>query len=506
MQIQLKTIGNHKGNKKQLACILIIATQNETGKATIDVQSQNILPEVVLNQFQMATETQSFTAQQGQQLSLIDHEQRALFVFIGQGTTDPQSLKFAKNAGQSISQYVQQHEQKTYSVLMNEHLSNPASLNQFILNLEESAYVFEAPKGMDTGKLAKENQKKQLHNSKRILNLELHTEPNAQQIAQVAQSIAIAQGMSLTKQLGNTPANYATPTDLAKTAQQLGKSYGFKVQVLERKQIAALKMNSFLSVAKGSTEAPRFIVIEYQGAKDQAPTVLVGKGITFDSGGISLKPGAGMDEMKYDMCGAASVLGAFKALGELKPNINVVGLIPACENMPAGNANKPGDVVTSMSGLTIEILNTDAEGRLVLCDALTYAERYKPAAVIDIATLTGACVVALGHHHTGLFSNNDDLAQALLTAGNTQNDTVWRMPLNPEYAEQLKSNFADLANIGGMPAGSVTAACFLAKFTEQYPWAHLDIAGTAWKSGAQKGATGRPVPLLCQYLLNQNTK
>ena len=230
---------------------------------------------------------------------------------------------------------------------------------------------------------------------------------------------------------------------------------------------------------------------------------MVGKGITFDSGGISLKPGAGMDEMKYDMCGAASVLGTFKVLGELKPNINVVGLIAACENMPAGNANKPGDIITSMAGLTIEILNTDAEGRLILCDALTYAERYKPAAVVDMATLTGACVVALGHHHTGLFANNEELAQELQTAGKAQQDTAWRMPLDADYSEQLKSNFADLANIGGMPAGSVTAACFLSKFTEKYPWAHLDIAGTAWKSGTNKGATGRPVPLLSQFLLNR---
>jgi leucyl aminopeptidase len=210
-----------------------------------------------------------------------------------------------------------------------------------------------------------------------------------------------------------------------------------------------------------------------------------------------------MDEMKYDMCGAASVLGTFKTLGEIKPKINVVGLIATCENMPAGNANKPGDVVTSMAGLTIEVLNTDAEGRLVLCDALTYAERYKPSAVVDMATLTGACVVALGHHHSGLFSNNDDLAAEIQTAGATQSDTAWRMPLDSEYNEQLKSNFADLANIGGMPAGSVTAACFLSKFAEKYPWAHIDIAGTAWKSGANKGATGRPVPLLSQFLLNR---
>ena len=241
-----------------------------------------------------------------------------------------------------------------------------------------------------------------------------------------------------------------------------------------------------------------------KGAKaSDGPIVLVGKGITFDAGGISLKPAATMDEMKYDMCGAASVLGSFRALAELELPLDVIGLIPACENLPSGKANKPGDVVTSMAGLTIEILNTDAEGRLVLCDALTYAERFKPSAVIDIATLTGACVVALGHVNTGLFSKDDALAEALSAAGRQALDTAWRMPMDDAYQDQLKSNFADLANIGGPPAGAVTAACFLSRFTKSYRWAHLDIAGTAWKSGKDKGATGRPVPLLMQFLLDQ---
>jgi leucyl aminopeptidase len=231
--------------------------------------------------------------------------------------------------------------------------------------------------------------------------------------------------------------------------------------------------------------------------------VLVGKGITFDSGGISLKPGEGMDEMKYDMCGAASVLGTLRAVAEMGLKQNVIVVVPTCENMPNGNASKPGDVVTSMSGQTIEILNTDAEGRLILCDALTYVERFKPAAVIDVATLTGACIIALGHHNTGLFSKDDALADALLAASKTAIDPTWRMPMDEEYHDQLKSNFADVANIGGRPAGSVTAACFLSRFTEAYPWAHLDIAGTAWKSGAAKGATGRPVPLLTQYLIDR---
>ena len=323
---------------------------------------------------------------------------------------------------------------------------------------------------------------------------------------------AIANGMTLTRDLGNLPGNICTPTYLGETARQLAKSYkSIKVEVLERKQIEALKMNSFLSVARGSDEDPRFIVLRHnskpaasrsRAKSDAGPVVLVGKGITFDSGGISLKPAGTMDEMKYDMCGAASVLGAFRAIAELELEREVIGLIPACENMPSGRANKPGDVVTSMSGQTIEILNTDAEGRLVLCDALTYAERFKPSAVIDIATLTGACVVALGGVNTGLFSKNDTLAEALIDAGRANLDPAWRMPMDDAYQDQLKSNFADIANIGGPKAGSVTAACFLSRFTSAYDWAHLDIAGTAWSSGKDKGATGRPVPLLVQYLIN----
>ena len=263
-------------------------------------------------------------------------------------------------------------------------------------------------------------------------------------------------------------------------------------------------MGSFAAVAQASAQPLRFIVLHYKGAAaSQAPVVLVGKGITFDTGGISLKPGPGMDEMKFDMCGAASVLGTFRALAELQPAINVVGLIPTCENMPDGRALKPGDVVTSMSGQTIEVLNTDAEGRLILCDALTYAERFKPRAVIDIATLTGACVIALGHIRSGMYASDDVLAQALLAAGETAMDPCWRMPLDDEYAEGLKSNFADVANVADRAAGSVTAAKFLQRFAQKYPWAHLDIAGTAWKSGAAKGATGRPVGLLLSYLLDQ---
>jgi leucyl aminopeptidase len=318
----------------------------------------------------------------------------------------------------------------------------------------------------------------------------------------LAHGRAIANGSDLARRLGNLPANICTPTFLAAEARKLAREFGLVAQILQQRQIEALRMDSFLSVARGSDEPPRLIVLRYNGGRRAAaPIALVGKGITFDSGGISIKPAAAMDEMKYDMCGAAAVLGTLRAAAELKLAVNIVGVIPACENMPSGRANKPGDIVTSMSGQTIEILNTDAEGRLILCDALTFVGRFKPAAVIDIATLTGACVVALGNVNSGLFSPDDELAAQLAAAGRRHGDYAWRLPLDDEYQEQLKSNFADLANIGAPPnAGAVTAACFLSRFTKSYRWAHLDVAGTAWRSGANKGATGRPVPLLTEYL------
>ena len=316
-------------------------------------------------------------------------------------------------------------------------------------------------------------------------------------------AVATVAGIELAKEWANRPANHATPSLLAGAARALVKLGGIRCEVLGPNQVAGLGMGSFMAVAQGSDEPLRFIVLRYDGAaKSKAPTVLVGKGITFDSGGISIKPAPEMDEMKFDMSGAASVLGVFRALAELKPAINVVGLIPSCENLINGRAVKPGDVVTSMSGQTIEILNTDAEGRLVLCDALTYAERFKPRAVIDIATLTGACVIALGAVRSGLFSPDDQLAGALLAAGEAVQDLCWRMPLDDDYAEGLKTNFADVANVAGRPGGSVTAAKFLQRFADKFPWAHLDIAGTAWKGGAAKGATGRPVALLLEYLLS----
>ena len=313
---------------------------------------------------------------------------------------------------------------------------------------------------------------------------------------------AIVSGAELAKEWANRPANFSTPTMLAQAALELAELPKIKCEVFGPKEVEKLGMGAFMAVAQGSEQPLRFIVLRYNGAaKSQAPTVLVGKGITFDSGGISIKPAAEMDEMKFDMCGAASVLGVFRTLSLLKPALNVVGLIPTCENLINGRAVKPGDVVTSMAGQTIEILNTDAEGRLILCDALTYAERFKPAAVVDIATLTGACVVALGNVRSGLFAADDSLGNALFAAGERAQDLCWRMPLDEDYAEGLKSRFADVANVGGRAGGAVSAAKFLQRFAGKFPWAHLDIAGTAWKSGASKGATGRPVGLLVEYLL-----
>lgn len=342
-----------------------------------------------------------------------------------------------------------------------------------------------------------------------LTSISLHVEkPGDSAQAALIQGHAIGLGVNLARELGNLPGNICTPTYLAKQAVQIADEYkNMKATVLEQKDMEKLGMGSFLSVAKGSREAPKLIVLEYSGAdKNQQPHVLVGKGITFDSGGISLKPGQAMDEMKFDMCGAASVIGTMKTIGELQPALNVVMIVPSCENLPDGLANKPGDVVTSMSGQTIEILNTDAEGRLILCDALTYSEKYEPASVIDVATLTGACVIALGKHPAGLLSNSDELVEDIKSAAGTSNDRVWQLPLWEEYDEQLKSNFADMANIGGRDAGTITAACFLARFTKKLKWAHLDIAGVAWDSGANKGATGRPVPLLSQYLLDRCEK
>jgi len=321
----------------------------------------------------------------------------------------------------------------------------------------------------------------------------------------VVEGQAIANGMDLARDLGNLPGNVCTPSYLAAQARTLARDFrNLKATVLGETEMKRLKMGALLSVTRGSRQPAKLITLTYNGAgRGHAPVVLVGKGITFDSGGVSIKPSAAMDEMKYDMCGAASVFGTLRCVAELELPINVVGIVPSCENMPDGNASKPGDIVTSMSGQTIEVLNTDAEGRLILCDALTYAARFKPDTVIDIATLTGACVIALGKHATGMLTNHAALGKALDAAGQHSGDRLWELPLWEEYQEQLDTNFADMANVGGREAGTITAACFLSRFTKDYHWAHLDIAGTAWHSGADKGATGRPVPLLTQYLINK---
>ncbi|MDY7117768.1 leucyl aminopeptidase [Halomonas sp. SSL-5] len=318
---------------------------------------------------------------------------------------------------------------------------------------------------------------------------------------------AVGQGINAARTLGNLPGNVCTPSYLAERAEALGEASGgaLQVEVLDEEALEALGAHSLLSVGRGSEQPSRLIVMKYQGAEDadEAPHVLVGKGITFDTGGISLKPGEAMDEMKFDMCGAASVFGTVEAVLGIRPKVNLVAIVAAAENMPDGGATRPGDIIRTLKGLSVEVLNTDAEGRLVLCDALTYAERFEPASVVDIATLTGACIIALGHHATGLLANDDDLALDLLDAGEAAWDRAWHLPLWDEYQEQLDSNFADLANIGGKPAGTITAACFLSRFADTFPWAHLDIAGTAWSSGKQKGASGRPVGLLTQYLLDR---
>ena len=315
---------------------------------------------------------------------------------------------------------------------------------------------------------------------------------------------AIVEGMALARDLGNLPPNICTPQHLARTAQKVARKYkSVSTRVLGEAEIRRLGMHSFLSVTGGTTLPAKLILMQYKGAGRDKPIVLIGKGITFDAGGISLKPGPGMDEMKFDMCGAAAVLGTMQTVARLRLPVNLNVVIPACENLPSGTATRPGDIVTSMSGKTIEILNTDAEGRLILCDAITYARRYKPDVVIDVATLTGACVVALGHHRTAVMSRSDALATEIVDAGIAADDRGWQMPLADEYEQQLKSNFADFANVGGRDGGAITAGCFLAKFAEGLNWAHLDIAGTAWRAGAQKGSTGRPVPLLSEFVLRR---
>lgn len=413
---------------------------------------------------------------------------RVIWVGAGDGT-----LSHMRTALQAAWSLIKTCKPKTCSIAALS-VRDPVALEGLLCTWAELSYVYTTTKSKASGRPLSRT---------RVLCQNTGEEwQNALRRAQ-----AIIAGVEWAKEWANRPPNSATPrmlSDAARKTVKQAQSKAMSCEVLGPKEVAKLKMGAFMAVAQGSDEPLQFIVMRYQGAAaTQAPIALVGKGITFDSGGISLKPGAGMDEMKFDMGGAASVLGLFKVLAELKPSINVIGIIPACENMPSGRAVKPGDVVVSMSGQTIEILNTDAEGRLILCDALHYVQRYKPSAIVDIATLTGACVIALGHVRSGLFCNDDALAQALLNAGEQSNDLCWRMPIDDSYAEGLKSPFADVANVGPREGGSITAAKFLQRFVGDCAWAHLDVAGTAWKSGGNKGATGRPVALLTHYVLGQ---
>jgi leucyl aminopeptidase len=436
------------------------------------------------------------------------HAQRILFVGLGEHTalsdktSENKLLTEYSKAARAALRVIMASQSQTVLCLLDQEIGAKQEelygqvIRQTIILTEEACYKF--------GVRFKQFKTKPIETQASLKSFAFATTSKSEKFLKetIRVGIAVAQGMNLAKDLGNLPPNVCTPTYLAKAAQSVGREYALKVQVLERKDIEQLGMGAFLAVTQGSESPPKFIVMHHQGgATKEAPLVIVGKGITFDTGGISLKPGESMDEMKYDMCGAAAVLGTMQAVAQMRLKKNVIGVIPTCENMPSGKATRPGDIVVTMSGQTVEILNTDAEGRLILCDALTYVERFKPKAVIDIATLTGACVIALGSVHSGLFSKSESLVKELLDAGQTSLDTAWHMPTDDAYQEQLKSNFADMANIGGRPAGSVTAACFLSRFTSAYPWAHLDIAGVAWRSGAAKGATGRPVPLLAQYLM-----
>ncbi len=377
-------------------------------------------------------------------------------------------------------------------------------LEHHVTSIRDGLYSFNRFKTQGTNSTKPNNKNKKDERKVSVSSVEMIL-PSDMRPKDAANVILHAQslsdGIELARDLGNLPPNICTSSYFCNVAKNLSKHPKIKCEIINKSALEKLGMNSFLAVSQGSVQPPYLIVMSYSGGKNKDhPSVLVGKGITFDSGGISIKPSASMDEMKYDMCGAAAVFGVMKAISEARLKKNVVGVVAACENMPSGTATRPGDIVTSMSGKTIEILNTDAEGRLILCDALTYVERFKPKEVIDIATLTGACVVALGSINTGLFSPSDDLAAELVVAGENSLDATWRMPLEEDYSDLLKSPFADIANVGGREAGSISAACFLWKFAESYPWAHLDIAGTAWKSGSEKNATGRPVPMLFEFL------
>jgi leucyl aminopeptidase len=482
MDFELKTLSRPgAANEKTDALLLLVPQGAEAGKSTAKSPVDRLLAD--------ALASGDFEPKAGKLLSVWKPQgvaaARVVFAGIGEG-----SAKQIRQAVAAAVGALKSGPAKSLAILLPE-AAQAEGLHAAMIAAAEASYVYTTTKSKAEGR--------------KLARVLVGVADAGALQAAFAQSRATVSGIEYAKEWANRPSNHCTPTMLGDAARALAKgSKLIDCEVLGPRQVVKLGMGSFISVAKGSDEELRFIVLRYEGAPARAkaaPTVLVGKGITFDTGGISLKPAAEMDEMKFDMCGAASVLGVFRALAELKPAINVVGLIPACENMPGGHSVKPGDVVTSMSGQTIENLNTDAEGRLILCDALTYAERFKPRAVIDIATLTGACMIALGAVRSGLFASDDTLASALEAAGDAALDPCWRMPLDDEYAEGLKTNFADVANVAGRAGGAVTAAKFLQRFAGKYPWAHLDIAGSAWKSGAAKGATGRPVGLLLNYLL-----
>ena len=453
------------------------------------VDAENIQTQYTINGLDQAIQATQFKASLNESLPLIGNiQQQANSALLG--LDKAAELKPAKLA--KIAQNIIKATQKKFKHISIDISALPVEHHYlFALALTQADYRYDQYKSKKAEII--------------LEHIDLIATKSTLDDAQIALIAAVEQGQSTARDLGNCPPNICFPEYLAEQALQLAQEFPnlVKVTVLDEQQLADLGMNAFLAVSKGSERPGRVITIEYLAKTEDAPVVLVGKGVTFDTGGISLKPGLGMDEMKYDMCGAASVLGTMRALCEAKLPIHVVGAIAAAENMPSGHATRPGDIVTTMSGQTVEILNTDAEGRLVLCDTLTYIKRFNPALVIDIATLTGACVVALGSVLSGLFSPDDELAQEIETAGQQSFDRVWRMPVIDDYQEQLDSPFADIGNIGGPKAGAVTAACFLQRFTRDYRWAHLDVAGTAWNSGAAKGATGRPVPLLVQFLANR---
>ena len=453
------------------------------------VDAENIQTQYTINGLDQAIQATQFKASLNESLPLIGNiQQQANSALLGLDKAT--ELKHAKLA--KIAQNIIKATQKKFKHISIDISALPVEHHYlFTLALTQADYRYDQYKSKKAETI--------------LEHIDLIATKSTLDDAQIALIAAVEQGQSTARDLGNCPPNICFPEYLAEQALQLAQEFPdlVKVTVLDEQQLADLGMNAFLAVSKGSERPGRVITIEYLAKTEYAPVVLVGKGVTFDTGGISLKPGLGMDEMKYDMCGAASVLGTMRALCEAQLPIHVVGAIAAAENMPSGHATRPGDIVTTMSGQTVEILNTDAEGRLVLCDTLTYIKRFNPALVIDIATLTGACVVALGSVLSGLFSPDDELAQEIETAGQQSFDRVWRMPVIDDYQEQLDSPFADIGNIGGPKAGAVTAACFLQRFTRDYRWAHLDVAGTAWNSGAAKGATGRPVPLLVQFLANR---